>query len=116
MDIACSLGPSEGAQRMADWQRVLTEHCLGADRTDTSILLRFRADSPPDPAADATLGATLRRLVDAERECCGFLDWDLSASGPEGSDEWQLRISGTPEGLQALTLAAEGQEIQGPSR
>jgi hypothetical protein len=40
----------------------------------------------------------LGELVAAERECCGFVDWELQNRG----DELRLIVRGDPEGVSAM--------------
>jgi hypothetical protein len=90
LPIACTLGPSEGAQRVTDWTTLGNDAGLGRERTTGRVVVRFR-DLPG-------IGAELDRLVAAERECCGFLDWQLQRT----VDEWQVVITGTEDGLDSL--------------
>lgn len=41
----------------------------------------------------------LQDLVAAERECCGFADWQITGD----ADHVELHIRSDPEGLAALT-------------
>jgi hypothetical protein len=49
-------------------------------------------------AAGAATRAELARLVVAERQCCGFVDWELEDLG----DELVVTISGDPTGVGAM--------------
>jgi hypothetical protein len=44
------------------------------------------------------LSTKLDELVAAERECCGFVDWELQNRG----DELRLIVRGDPEGVSAM--------------
>ncbi len=58
------------------------------------MILRFR--DRPD------VGAELKQLVDAERECCAFLGWQLNRT----SDGWVVEVTGDDDDLKAVSLAA----------
>lgn len=51
--------------------------------------------------ADPLTRMLLARLVEAERACCGFVEWQLSENG----NELTLGISGEPEGINAMAAA-----------
>jgi hypothetical protein len=42
--------------------------------------------------------ATLSRLVEAETDCCGFVEWKLL----ESVDEFSIEITGHADGLAAM--------------
>jgi hypothetical protein len=90
LPLACTLGPSDGAQRVADWHRVSTDAGRGRQRSRGQVVLRF-ADQPG-------VSRELGRLVAAERECSGFLDWQLS----QIADEWHVVVSGAEDALDTL--------------
>lgn len=93
LPIACTLGPSEGAERLAEWRDLGTTAGLGRIRSTGHITLRF--------ADIAGVDAALRRLVAAERDCCAFVDWELVRS----DDEWQVTIYGTDDALDSIPVA-----------
>jgi hypothetical protein len=92
LPIACTLTPGEGVDRLDDWRRVGDRAGLGREAAPGRVTLRFR----DAPGVEAELG----RLVEAERECCAFLDWDVVP----GENEWRVDIRGTDEALQSLPL------------
>jgi hypothetical protein len=92
LPIACTLGPSAGVERVRDWQRVLQEAGAGAKLDPGLLTLRFR-DS-------RGIGAELASLVEAERVCCAFLDWDVV----QGDGEWRVEITGRDEDLRTLSF------------
>lgn len=68
--MACSLSADEQPGRLA-WIRQLTACSLKAHRLDgTSLNLTYAGDARPD----------LERLVASERQCCGFLRFELRAT------------------------------------
>ncbi len=92
LPIACTLGVQDGAQRIAEWRRLIAEACVSRAAAPGSVRLRF-SDRPD-------VGAELERLVTAETECCAFLGWDLA----HDATSWVLTVSGSPEELCALPL------------
>ena len=83
--IACSLNAEELPRRLAEKRAIGADALLEVD----GGALRFRNDE--------TTRARLEEIVAAESECCGFLTFDLRATG----DELELRIT-APEGADAL--------------
>lgn len=86
LPIACSLTPSSVETRRAAllpglWKRA-------RERQDTPDGFRLRFD-----AASDTL-QTIAATVDAERQCCRFLQFELSIE-PDGGPIW-LTLSGPP--------------------
>lgn len=85
--IACSLEAAAMARRLAEIS-VLARRHLVSERLDGSELrLRYAPEALPE----------LRRVGDAERECCRFMSFDLRADA-EGA-ELAIRA---PEGAGAL--------------
>ena len=92
LPVACTLGQVDGARRLADWRRITADAGAGHAVTPGMLTLRFR-DAPG-------IGAELKRLVTAERECCGFLGWNVARV----DDEWQVNVSGSDAELRSLPL------------
>jgi hypothetical protein len=92
LPVACTLGPADGARRLADWRRITEEAGVGHSVTPGMVTLRFR--KAPG------VGAELQRLVTAERDCCSFLGWNLV----QIDYEWRVEISGSDDGLGSLPL------------
>lgn len=92
LPIACTLGPVDGADRMRQWQALLTSHRVGRDRGDGYLEVRFRAD---DDAA-----RQLERLVSGERDCCSFVDWSVTPQ----DGELRLRIRGDDAALESFSF------------
>jgi hypothetical protein len=93
LPVACTLGPADGGQRLADWRHVTEVAGAGRDIATGKVTLRFH-DLPG-------IASELERLVAGERECCAFLGWQLVHAG----NEWHVDITGTDENLQALPLS-----------
>lgn len=90
LPVACTLGPADGMNRMQRWRRLASAADPVAEREDTRLTVRFA----PRPGVLDELHA----LAAAERECCAFLDWDVSAAGQP-----TLRITaGSAEDLDAV--------------
>lgn len=80
--IACSLSAGELQDRLAEMRAVGREGLVGIDRGEDTLLLRFRPD--------AELQSRLQSLVEAETDCCRFLELDLS----EHAGELRLTVTG----------------------
>jgi hypothetical protein len=87
--IACTLDAGEARERWQQWQS-LARTVGQVQRLTNGLSLHF-------PATDNTRG-DLARLVGAERQCCGFVDWQLEDLG----EELVLTISGEPAGVEAM--------------
>jgi len=85
LPIACTLSPADAAQRAGEWRRLAAAALVERERSPGRALLRFRDGDEVEPA--------LRRLVEAERECCAFLDLRLGRD----RDTLTLEISGPPQ-------------------
>jgi hypothetical protein len=79
-------------QRLAEWRRIIEDAGLGRSVTTGMVTLRFRVGPG--------VGAELQRLVAAERDCCGFLGWNVV----QAATEWRVEISGGDEALHSLPL------------
>jgi len=87
---SCSLTPSEGSERAAEF-RALARHALRSrELVGERVLLRY--DRQP-AVADA-----VEDLARRERECCPFLELEVSASASEVT----LAIGAAPEDRAAL--------------
>jgi hypothetical protein len=78
---------------LEDWGRLSATAQLGRELTERTLTLRF-LDLPG-------VREELRRLVAAERECCGFLGWELTPT----ADELHVRVAGAPDELKAVNFA-----------
>jgi hypothetical protein len=87
LPIACSLSAEEQSKRLLE-MAALSDRVLGVHPSgDRDTIVEFRGDLETK--------ARLERIVDAERECCPFLELALSdhgsklavsISGPEGAE------------------------------
>ena len=92
LPIACTLGPSDGAARIEQWQMLLASHRVGRSRGEGYLEVRFRNDEE--------VAGELDRLVVAERDCCSFVDWSLAAR----DGELVLTITGDDEALSTFSF------------
>jgi hypothetical protein len=90
LPIACSLEPDAATERLGSFADLAGRSLIDADRTHAGgIELRFRRD---DHVEQALIG-----FIEAERQCCPFLDFELA----RGS-ELRLRIGGPAEAQPVL--------------
>jgi hypothetical protein len=75
LPIACSLSPGDMAARQLEWASLSDRLIELERRKPLDVGLRFRSDSGTQ--------SQLTRLVEAERECCPFLDLQLTPSGAD---------------------------------
>lgn len=90
MDIACSLSSAGRATRAAAMAELARDALTERRPTPDGAHLRFRAD----PGVERRL----RELVAAERECCPFLDLDLTARG----GDLVLDVTAPPEASEIV--------------
>jgi hypothetical protein len=95
LPVACTLGASDGAARLARW-RALSDARLNVRRMPDHIVVLY--ESRPDVHEE------LEALVAAERECCSFADWELTRD----SEHAVLRIRSDAQGLTAIVGAFGG--------
>jgi hypothetical protein len=96
LPIACNLSPDAAADRLNTLEQLAQDALIGASRTPTAIELRFRAGERNEQR--------LLEFIEAERQCCPFLDFELTRGR-----ELRLRIVGPGEAkpvLDALLGAA----------
>jgi hypothetical protein len=93
LPIACTLGPTDGAARLEEWRQLHTSAGLGRRVEPGQVTIRFRGESG--------VGDELRWLVDAERDCCAFLGWELRYVDAE----WHVEVTGSDQDLQALPMS-----------
>jgi hypothetical protein len=95
LPIACSLGASDLQARLRELGAFGRANLIERAAGDDGPHLRFRRT----PEAEARL----RSIIEAERRCCPFLDFDLV----EDDDALELRITAPDDGLPvAEQLAA----------
>jgi hypothetical protein len=93
LPLACTLGPAEGAARLARWREIGTTYGAGQERGDGCVLLRFRDD--------VAVATELADLIDAERSCCAFLGWNLERSATGIA----VRITGSADAVAPVLFA-----------
>jgi hypothetical protein len=106
LPTVCTLSPDALAARREDLLAALRERCERVERTPSGCRLQFAASSE-------TL-QTLARIVDAERQCCQFLEFRLTVS--PGLGPMTLEVmgpEGTVEFLGELGLGVPGSEVPG---
>jgi hypothetical protein len=86
----CGLSDSERSERARRWRR-LEPLIHGARRCPSGFRVTF---------GRAAL-AEVQSLVEAERRCCGWADWNVDST-TEGA---QLVVTGSPEDLAVLAEA-----------
>jgi hypothetical protein len=84
--IACTLDGLDRAARGREWRALRERARIGEHRTETTLTTTWRRDDG--------VQAEVERLVAAERECCGFLSFDLTIS-----DDSVTLVTAFPEGL-----------------
>ena len=90
LPVACTLGLVDGMERMQRWQRLVDVANPAFDRADNRLTVGF--------TGGAGVLEELQVLAAAERECCAFLDWDVSVV-----DRPTLTITAdNPEDLDAI--------------
>ena len=89
LPIACSLDGDQARRRWHEWNALLNRR-LSIDRSPERLTVSF-------PIGDDLI-ADLSALVAAERQCCGFVAWDLEDRG----NEVVLIVRGDIEGVTAM--------------
>jgi hypothetical protein len=82
MPIVCdmSTAPDTGPQRLAEYDRLFSDHLLGRERSGEGIRFRLRAD----PGVEVWV----RDLAAREKACCAFLDSQIVVEG--GQVVWDI--------------------------
>jgi hypothetical protein len=95
LPIACTLGPDHGVARLDRWRAVSERAHPGSRRAGHLLEVRSQAQ----------LGVReeLERLAAAERQCCSFLVWEVSA----GEDRVLLRVQAAAERPDEIAAVAE---------
>lgn len=89
LPIACSLEGGEARRRWEAWNALMIRR-LTFDRSPQHLTLRFPSDDE--------LRAALGELVAAERQCCGFVEWEVNDLG----EEVILTVRGDADGVTAM--------------
>jgi hypothetical protein len=71
--IACTLGREDLAARLARIRQLTREHLRSHELQGTTLRLHYNAVASEE----------LAQIVELERQCCAFLDFDLSTKGAE---------------------------------
>jgi hypothetical protein len=85
--IACTLSAAEMGKRGRAWTELTSRWGRGSSRLSDAIVLTFARE--PDAIA------RLELLVDQERECCAWIDFEIA----ESTQTVDLVMRATPEGL-----------------
>jgi len=72
---ACRLDPGALERRVAEWRDVAEAGLLTREATPEGVRLAFK----PEPS----IAHALLDLVDAERSCCNFAQWTVTATERE---------------------------------
>lgn len=86
--IACTLSPSDYRARLAQIASLSRTALRQVGRDGLTLILRYA----PEAAAD------VRQLVDQERRCCAFLQFDLQ----ETADEVRLLVTAPAAAAEAV--------------
>lgn len=93
LPVACTLGADEVEPRIESWRAVLSRDLVTSVRSPGRLVLAFR------PTVDLD---RLHSLVDAERQCCGFVDWRVD----HGDGAVRVVVTGTEDGVAAVAAIA----------
>lgn len=92
--IACTLGPADMAPRLARIRQLTKQHLRSHRLEGSSLHLRY----------DGSAASEVDHVVKLERECCAFLDFELSRRG----DAVELTIVGPEQpGSEAQWLFSQ---------
>lgn len=92
--IACTLDAGGATARVDRWRALARAAQLSRRREPGRVRLTFRRDSAAE--------AMLNELVDLERQCCTFLDLEVTPS----TDTLVLDVSGPSEAEPVLAMFA----------
>ena len=96
LPVVCTLTPATMATRKADLLPRLVKRAESMDDTADGLRVRLPSDA---------LSAILT-TVDAERQCCRFLRFEITVE-PDGGPIW-LSLSGPPGTREFLSALIEG--------
>lgn len=86
--IACTLKPSDYRGRLAEISALTRDALRSVNRQGLTLELRYAPEA----------AARVRRLVEQERACCGFMEFELH----EGADEVLLLVTVPPAAAAAV--------------
>jgi|SRR5579875_599081 len=89
LPIACTLDAADATERLGRW-RALSDGRLNVRQHPGEVVVSYRARRG--------VYEELESLVAAERECCGFADWQVTRE----SESVVLRIRAEAQGLAAI--------------
>ena len=89
LPIACSLTAEAAAERLDSFARLAEDALIRAERGRAGIELTFKGG--------AEIERALLEFIGAERQCCPFLDFELTRGA-----ELRLRIGGPDEAQPVL--------------
>jgi hypothetical protein len=92
LPIACTLGATDGAARLARW-RALSHARLTVQRTPDQLVVLYRSQRG--------VYEELEALVTGERACCSFAEWELTRD----AEHLVLRVRSDAKGLAAIVDA-----------
>ena len=92
LPIVCTLGPATLAARKANLLPALAKRALGREETADGLRFRFSAGEL----------STVAAMIDRERQCCRFLQFELRVEADGGAIV--LGLSGPP-GTREFLLA-----------
>lgn len=90
--VACTLGGPDLGTRRERWQRLSDRSLVGQAPTARGLTLRFRTD--------AGVEDELGKLVELERECCGFAEWRVRPV--QGAHALELTVEADGDGATAI--------------
>ena len=98
LPIACTLSPEDLRARRGDLLPGLAERVVATERVDGGIRLQF--------AAEPDIVSTIAKVVEAERQCCAFLRFEISV--PPAAGPVALTIIAPPEAQGVLEELIQG--------
>ena len=93
-ELICSLSSEELEHRRAMMRETLIPHVVSFDTLEAGLRLVFRRTPEMQEQLDIMVGL--------ERQCCGFLTFDITT----GSKDISLTIEGPPEARETLAMFA----------
>jgi hypothetical protein len=95
LPVVCTLTPDTIATRKADLLPGLVRRAQGVEDLTDGLRFKFPADA----------WSTLASTIEAERQCCRFLRFDITIQ-PDGGPIW-LSLTGPPGTREFLTALIE---------
>jgi hypothetical protein len=87
-DLACSLGPAEFRQRLGTIRELTRRALRKRDRDGLQLRLAY----------DAGAETEVRELIGMERQCCGFLDFQMDRE----DGRFLVTITAPPEAMDSV--------------